>query len=215
MAAPEKHVHIPGIAGGDLPENERDAYEEGHDADIPSKAGIVQHDHSSLNQTTSADPEKGGKHDVSSDTSEHGERDIEKAGPTETTAEDPKDEPVDPNVVDWEGPNDPANPLNWTTNKKWSNIGILSFLTLLTPLASSMFAPGVPDVIQEFHTNKCARHDASSTAFDAKLTILQCVPCDFCRLSLYVPSLMLSESFTALIRLINAQTSSASRWVRW
>lgn len=25
----------------------------------------------------------------------------------------------DPNVVDWDGPTDPANPLNWRTNKKW------------------------------------------------------------------------------------------------
>lgn len=61
------------------------------------------------------------------------------------------DEEKDPNIVDWDGPTDPTNPKNWTTRHKWSICSMLAFQTFITPLASSMFAPGVPDVMAEFH----------------------------------------------------------------
>jgi hypothetical protein len=38
----------------------------------------------------------------------------------------------DPNAVGWDGPSDPHNPLNWPARKKWSNIGALSIMTILT-----------------------------------------------------------------------------------
>lgn len=57
----------------------------------------------------------------------------------------------DPNIVDWDE-NDPENPYNWTAKKKWLNIGVLSCLTLLTPLGSSFFAPGVPRVMKDFNS---------------------------------------------------------------
>jgi hypothetical protein len=56
----------------------------------------------------------------------------------------------DPNIVSWDGEDDPQNPMNWTSKAKIINCGAIIFLTLLTPLASSMFAPGVPDVLREF-----------------------------------------------------------------
>ncbi|KAF4496956.1 multidrug resistant [Fusarium agapanthi] len=59
----------------------------------------------------------------------------------------------DPNAVGWDGPDDPSNPMNWPAKKKWSCIGALSVMTLLTPLGSSMFAPGVPDIMREFETS--------------------------------------------------------------
>ncbi|KAI0138224.1 putative MFS multidrug transporter [Pestalotiopsis sp. NC0098] len=40
--------------------------------------------------------------------------------------------------------------MNWPTWLKVVNIGLISCLTFITPLASSMFAPGVPQVMQEF-----------------------------------------------------------------
>ncbi|KAG9570357.1 hypothetical protein KCU97_g16019, partial [Aureobasidium melanogenum] len=57
---------------------------------------------------------------------------------------------TDPNIVSWDGEDDPQNPMNWTSKSKIINCGAIIFLTLLTPLASSMFAPGVPDVLREF-----------------------------------------------------------------
>lgn len=39
--------------------------------------------------------------------------------------------------------------------RKWSNVAVLSGLSLIIALASSMFAPGVPEVIADFQvTNK-------------------------------------------------------------
>lgn len=65
----------------------------------------------------------------------------------------PQESATDPNIVDWDGPNDPSNPRNWTTNAKLANTSLVIVLTLLTPLASSMFAPGVPQVLSEFHSS--------------------------------------------------------------
>ncbi|KAL1866428.1 hypothetical protein VTK73DRAFT_4733 [Phialemonium thermophilum] len=58
----------------------------------------------------------------------------------------------DPNIVFWDGPNDPHNPKNWPDSKKWLNIGVMSVLTVITPLGSSMFAPGIPEIMTEFHS---------------------------------------------------------------
>lgn len=65
--------------------------------------------------------------------------------------EEDADADADPHIITWDGPDDPANPMNWTNKKKWTNIGVLSFLTLVTPLGSSMFAPGIPKILAEFH----------------------------------------------------------------
>ncbi|KAI3329930.1 major facilitator superfamily domain-containing protein [Ustulina deusta] len=56
-------------------------------------------------------------------------------------------------IVGWEQPEDrdPENPLNWTRWQKWSIIGVLTFLSFLVPLASSALAPGVPQILTEFH----------------------------------------------------------------
>lgn len=55
--------------------------------------------------------------------------------------------------VGWDGPDDPENPMNWPTWLKAANVGLISCLTFITPLASSMFAPGVPQVMKEFGNN--------------------------------------------------------------
>lgn len=38
----------------------------------------------------------------------------------------------DPNIVDWDGPDDPQNPQNWPASQKWMNIAVISILTLVT-----------------------------------------------------------------------------------
>ena len=30
------------------------------------------------------------------------------------------------NIVDWDGPNDPENPMNWSNSRKWLTIGLIS-----------------------------------------------------------------------------------------
>ena len=43
----------------------------------------------------------------------------------------PADDAVaDPNIVDWDGPDDPANPRNWTKKKKMLNVVLVSLSVL-------------------------------------------------------------------------------------
>lgn len=155
MAATSGHaLPTPGFLGGDLPDPERIAYQEGHDADIPSNESVVRVEQlaQSLVKPPSAlskdaELEKGDAHERSetSTLNEIPARNPEKAEPIVTTTEDP-------NIVFWDGDDDPENPQNWSNGLKWGNIACLSALTFLTPLASSMFAPGVPQVMREFGT---------------------------------------------------------------
>ncbi|EDU45324.1 AraJ Arabinose efflux permease [Pyrenophora tritici-repentis] len=57
----------------------------------------------------------------------------------------------DPNIVDWDGPDDPKNPQNWSSRKKWGIIWTIGAITLITSIGSSFFAPGVPQVMRAFH----------------------------------------------------------------
>ncbi|OTB17400.1 hypothetical protein K445DRAFT_31654, partial [Daldinia sp. EC12] len=65
---------------------------------------------------------------------------------------DDGDSDSDPNVVWWSGPDDVENPYNWPTWRKVLNCGLISGMTFVSPLASSIFAPGVPQVVAEFHS---------------------------------------------------------------
>lgn len=58
----------------------------------------------------------------------------------------------DPSIVTWDLPTDPANPINWPSLLRWSIITLVSTITFMTGLPSSMFAPGVPALMTEFHT---------------------------------------------------------------
>ncbi|KAK4951834.1 hypothetical protein LTR10_009754 [Elasticomyces elasticus] len=157
---------VPAFLGGDLNEKEQLALQEGHDADIPSIAGVESDAEAVAARRKEYNVELDKDKEPSSPSSiNEPEVDVEKAQPT-TTAEE--QEPLDPNIVDFDGPDDPENPLasirentslssqNFTSTVKWGNIAVLSALTFLTPLASSMFAPGVPEVLEEFGTNNQA-----------------------------------------------------------
>ncbi|KAJ5577973.1 MFS transporter cpaT [Penicillium hispanicum] len=77
--------------------------------------------------------------------------DIEK-GPNLLAATDsPEEFAQDPNTVDWDGPDDPENPLNWTKKRKVTATTSIALITLLTPLGSSMFAPGVTQLVVDFN----------------------------------------------------------------
>ncbi|KAL8929237.1 MAG: hypothetical protein Q9208_001320 [Pyrenodesmia sp. 3 TL-2023] len=59
-------------------------------------------------------------------------------------------------IVFWDGPYDKANPQNWPHWRKWTAVMIVSGITFVTPLASSMFAPAIPQVSSEFHNTSSA-----------------------------------------------------------
>jgi hypothetical protein len=45
---------------------------------------------------------------------------------------------TDPNIVDWDGPDDPENPLNWSTKRK---VGATCSIALITFLTYARFSP--------------------------------------------------------------------------
>ncbi|BDD57688.1 hypothetical protein MAP00_003034 [Monascus purpureus] len=61
-----------------------------------------------------------------------------------------KGAPADPNIVDWDGPDDPANPRNWSKAYKLSNVVLVSLAVLYTNLATTVFAPGANVMQREF-----------------------------------------------------------------
>ncbi|KAA6407354.1 MAG: MFS general substrate transporter [Lasallia pustulata] len=129
------------------------AFDEGHDADFPTNEERSIPEQPSSRATTEVERDRDHDFEVQPEKN----RDLE-AGAQGTSAiekglaEATPAEPVDPNVVSWDGPDDPAKPLNWPEKRKWSIIAIISSITFLTPLASSMFAPGIPQVMKDFHS---------------------------------------------------------------
>lgn len=54
-------------------------------------------------------------------------------------------------IIGWDGQNDPANPQNFAKTRKYGLLGLVSAMTLVSPLASSMFAPAVGYMAEDFH----------------------------------------------------------------
>jgi MFS family permease len=50
---------------------------------------------------------------------------------------------------EWE--HDPINPRNWSPAKKWTTTAVVALYTFVSPLASSIMAPGLPDVAIKFN----------------------------------------------------------------
>jgi multidrug resistance protein len=96
--------------------------------------------------------------------------DVERAENFDTTEDADVNAPTgdlsDPNIVDWD-PDDPEKAMNWPAKKVLGNIAIISVVTFLTPLASSMVAPGVPLILKEFHSK-----DQTIGAFVVSIYIL-------------------------------------------
>lgn len=57
---------------------------------------------------------------------------------------------LDRGIVGWEGQDDANNPQNFAPAKKWSLLALISALTIISPLASSMFAPAVSYMAEDF-----------------------------------------------------------------
>lgn len=80
------------------------------------------------------------------DAEEEAEEDIEESfqpgrdeeeGPEQHSSYDEKQES---NIVDWDGPNDPENPHNWSKARKWTITMITAALTFVISFGSSVFS---------------------------------------------------------------------------
>ena len=87
---------------------------------------------------------------------------LEKEAPAEVDeASSPHDDPSKPKVlddgtiiVDWYGPNDPANPQNWTTIQKVIPAGIVNMYTFAVYLGSSIITGSFGDMMQRFDVSQ-------------------------------------------------------------
>jgi len=125
------------------------AVAEGHDADIPTNLGVL--DHSEKSSVTS-------KHMLNVDHRIDLEKNVDSSKGTSLSEETVEEtaaqgEQEDPDIVWWDGPDDNQNPMNWSPARKWGAVVIVSVITLLTSLASSMFAPGIPRVMRDFNSD--------------------------------------------------------------
>lgn len=135
------------------------AFDEGHDADIPSDIGYVLDDAGEKERRKSiAEQRRRSLAKKRSQSASRASEGKELATGDATGESDGKDEEVgaateedDANIVWWEE-NDPANPYNWPTWLKVLNCVFISGLTLITPLGSSIFAPGVAQLMIEFQS---------------------------------------------------------------
>lgn len=71
------------------------------------------------------------------------ERGYEKVDPGDTPNEDP-------NIVTWDGPTDPENPMNWGVYKKMIATLAMGIMTFVVTFASSVFSTATNQVAKEF-----------------------------------------------------------------
>lgn len=105
----------------------------------PPGRGSEPHDSESSSRTQL--PEEENTH------SQHGE--------SHRTSVDPE-KGRDTNVIDWYGSNDPDNPRNWSTAKKFFVTFEICFLTFSVYIGSAIYTAGIQDVVRVFGVSQVA-----------------------------------------------------------
>lgn len=71
------------------------------------------------------------------------ERDVESRPKISKTKSRASSKGRDPNLISWDGPDDPDNPKNWAMKRKWAATFVVSSFTFISPVSSSMVAPAL------------------------------------------------------------------------
>ncbi len=117
LGTDDGHDPVLPLNNGHTSETSKDEEEGRRNSTAPQKASLgLNYGHGQAGATTNVD--------------------VEKAGQDQTTV---RDESNDPNVVSWDGKDDPADPLNWSNAIKVVNVGLVSGICLVTPLASCKY----------------------------------------------------------------------------
>jgi len=78
------------------------------------------------------------------------EKDLENAQPS-IQPEQPTEK--DPNLVEWDGPDDPENPQNFSRSRKWIITAVMSTMTMWITFASSVFSTATLVTAKEFNVS--------------------------------------------------------------
>ena len=79
-----------------------------------------------------------------------GQQDTTGTGPSASDSNSIKSTPADAEStsIDFSS-SDPDNPHSWSPRKKLTNVGIIALMAILSPLASSMFTPGISQIAED------------------------------------------------------------------
>ncbi|KAL9117180.1 MAG: hypothetical protein Q9187_006285, partial [Circinaria calcarea] len=83
--------------------------------------------------------------------------------PVKDTADSPP--PVNLNLLTWDSPDDPENPKNWPTSKRWVATLIVSSFTFFTPLSSTMISPSTAAIASDLGINSPAEVEIILSVF--------------------------------------------------
>ena len=126
MATPTAPIPLPIATGAHTAykESEESATLEGHDVDIP----VEEKPNTATNNsaTVQSPPSLLGSDDTRVKDEEQAVANTEIRLETEQAGD------TDPNIVSWDGPDDPENPVNWKESLKWANVAAVSTVTFIT-----------------------------------------------------------------------------------
>ncbi|CAI7676275.1 unnamed protein product [Penicillium manginii] len=80
------------------------------------------------------------------------DNDLENAQ-SQSEPEKPTEKEKDPNLVEWDGPNDPENPQNFSRVRKWVITVVMSSMTMWITFASSVFSTATLVTAKEFNVS--------------------------------------------------------------
>ena len=126
MTTPTAPIPHPIDANDAHKERDELAMLEGHDADIPVEVKPPTTSH--VSTESQAPPSPPASDDARIKDEEQGRTSNEKR----TEADIEQEEEHDPNIVFWNGPEDPENPMNWKESIKWANVAAVSAITFIT-----------------------------------------------------------------------------------
>ncbi|KAF2666582.1 synaptic vesicle transporter [Microthyrium microscopicum] len=72
---------------------------------------------------------------------------------------------IDKGLIAWESQDDPENPLKWPARKRRINLTLISLITFISPLGSSIFAPGIGYTLADLHESSQAVGSLMITIF--------------------------------------------------
>ena len=79
------------------------------------------------------------------------DRDVEKDAEAAVPQSREDEKSKDPNLVEFDSPDDPSNPQNFSNGKKWMITILLSFMTLTITFSSSVFSTAILVVANKYH----------------------------------------------------------------
>lgn len=119
---------------------------------VPTRQNSLTHMDALEEKNTNMENDSVNLNDTSSSSTNLADKDLEK-GEEATPAPQPPKKERDPNLIEFDGPNDPENPMNWSVKKKWVTTVALGFMTFCVTFASSVFSNATLDVAKLYNVS--------------------------------------------------------------